>query len=406
MATDDPLTDLLNSDVDDAAINALVGSLESQLASPPITESAGQNSVNSTVSNHVGGPQVVASVNTNIQQHTSSLTTTPGKAGLLQTTAHFTPNVANGGNNHGSQAHILSVTSNPTSAITQAVNAGAQINSNVSQSLLTSVSSNVTAINSTPLQGGTSGVPKQVIVTVGSTNTGTVVLPSSQNSVTTVPVTLPQAVIPNHTTITNSIQPGSNIQGTSSSGIHSLANVAAAQKPITIPSTIPITSGTNGNAPRIVTVQQHNSKTNSPLTINTTNVPRPQIVMQNKPPDIRMVAHTQPHIIASPAQPQTLNISSAQTPTQVITPASTNANVITIAKPNPQTVTVVRPNATTQPGIAPQQIQIVNVNARPTTATPQPKPLAPRTQTTPIRIAPQQAIVNRPPNAVSMVSRC
>ena len=62
MATADPLDDLLNAVVDGQEISAIVGTLESQLASPTNQESPNQSSTVSVNSNHVGEGRVVERV--------------------------------------------------------------------------------------------------------------------------------------------------------------------------------------------------------------------------------------------------------------------------------------------------------------------------------------------------------
>ena len=388
-AAPDPLESLFANQVDENEISALVGSLESQLASPPIKDSAGQNSSHSVLSNHVEG----VGVSTPVSSHT---VTAPGKAGLLQNNSEIRANASNGSNNHASHNQVLSANSISTNAVSQSsANTGVHVLSSVNSSPLTtrnvaSPSPNsratVNNISSTLVSQPNVGVPNQAFVTVGSTNTGTVVIGSAQNSRNTVTLnsTVPQGVtvLPNHNTVTNSVvqSTGSNVQGTTSA-IHNLASVAAAQAPLTIPNTS-LAPGPNGSAPRI-TVQQNDTRSTTPVNINTVNVPRTKLVMQSRPPEIRMVAQNQPQTVIPSSQQQTLNVSTVKIPNA--NPAS--SNVITLAnKPaNPQTVTVVRPNTTTQP----QQVQIIN--RVPGTVAAQPKVLAPRTvNNTPIRIAPQQ----------------
>ena len=121
------------------------------------------------------------------------------------------------------------------------------------------------------------------------------------------------------------------------SAIHSLASVAAAQTPLTIPNTS-LAPGPN-SAPG----HQNDSAAATTVNINTVNVPRTTLVMQSKPPDIRMVAQTQAQTVIPSSQQPAVHVSTVKVPNA--NPASTN--VITLGnKPvNPQTVTVVRPNA-------------------------------------------------------------
>ena len=382
----DPLEKLFSSNsINPDELSQLVGTLESQLASPTIKDSTEQNSAHSVVSNHVEGVRV----ETPVSSHTNHTVSTPGKAGLLQSNSEINANASNGSNNHASLNQVFNVNSISTRALTQsnsgvhAVNSSpltarnvASPNSSANVKFTSVPSAN---INSTLVSQPNTGVNNQVYVTVGSTNTGTIVLGSAPNIVNTVRLnsTAPPGVLPNQNSVTNSVvQPGSNVQG-QTSAIHSLASVAAAQAPLTIPNTS-LAPGPN-SAPG----QQNDSAAATTVNINTVNVPRTKLVMQSKPPDIRMVAQTQPQTVIPSSQQPGVHVSTVKVPNA--NPA--NTNVITLAnKPvNPHNVTVVRPNATSQP----QQVQIVN---RPGTVSAQPKVLAPRTITTPIRIAPQQTV--------------
>lgn len=372
MATD-PLEKLFTSEVDESEISALVGSLESQLASPTIKDSVGQNSTHTVLSNHVDGDRVKTPVSTN----TASV---QGKAVLVPNNSEITVNASNGSNNHAPRNQISNVNSVVANAMTQSGNnSGIHVLSTVNSTARNVASPSPNSPANVKLTSIPSVVNNQVLVTVGSTNSGTVGLSSTQNTVNAVTLnsTLSQSGLPNHNSVTV-VQSGSNVQGTTS-GIHSLASVAAAQSPLTIPNTS-LAPGSNGTEPRI-TVQQNDTGSVTPVNVNTINVPRTKIVMQNKPTEIRMVAQTQPQTVIPSSQQQTLNVSTVKVPNA--NPASTN--VITLAnKPaNPQTVTVVRPNVSTQP----QQVQIVN--RVPGAVAAQPKVLAPRTISTPIRIAPQ-----------------
>ncbi len=410
MATPDPLEKLFTSEVDESEISALVGSLESQLASPTIKEAAGQNSTQPVLSNHVE----VSRVTTPVSSHLSLTTTAPVKVGVLQSNAEISANAPNGSNNHVQNNQTVDANSISTNAMTQSghspavhvLSTGVNSLQAVTTGNVASPSNNAqptvkyTAISNSAFvsQPGAGAAPNPVFVTVGSTNAGTVVLASTQNSLN--PVTInttvsQQGILPNHT-----VQSGSSVQGPVSA-IHSLASVAAAQAPLSIPNTS-LAPGPNGTTARINVQQTDSTSVVAPVSNNTINVPRPKIVMQGKPTELRMVTQTLPQTIASvtqqqqPQQPQqTLNVSTVKVPNA--NPA--NSNVITLAnKPAAQTVAVVRP--TTQP-----QVQIVN--RIPVSGAAQPRVLAPRTIATSIRIAPQQPA--RPTQQVrksSCVLRC
>ena len=376
----DPLEKLFSSSINEDEVSKLIGSLENSLASPTIKDSTGQNSAHSVLSNHVEGVRV----ETPVSSHTNHTVSTPGKAGLLQSNSEINANASNGSNNHASLNQVFNVNSISTSGVHVVSSSPLTARNVASPNSSTSANVKFTSvpsanINSTLVSQPNIGVHNQVYVTVGSTNTGTIVLGSTPNIVNTVTLnsTAPPGVLPNQNSVTNSVvQPGSNVQG-QTSAIHSLASVAAAQTPLTIPNTS-LAPGPNG-APG----QQNDTAAATTVNINTVNVPRTKLVMQGKPPDIRMVAQTQAQTVIPSSQQPAMHVSTVKVPNA--NPA--NTNVITLAnKPvNPQNVTVVRPNAASQP----QQVQIVN---RPGPVSAQPKVLAPRTITTPIRIAPQQTV--------------
>ncbi len=369
---------ILTSNVDESAISALVGSLESQLASPTIKDSSEQNSSHSGLTNHVEDSRVA---------HTSK-----AKAGL-QNDIEINANAPNGSNSHLPESQTVNSNSVAASTITQSsVSPGEQvlpigINSTLNSLTVANVNNNsqpivkFTPASNTSVNSvlGTQPVSNQVLVTVGSTNTGTVVAPATQTGGVTVSLNsnLSEVSLPNHNAVTISAgQTGSNV-GTVSA-IHSLANVAAAQAPISIPNT---SLALTNSVPRLATVQQTVSST---VTINTNNVPRPKVVMQGKPAGIRMVA--------AQSTPQTVIPVSVPVSTVKLPNANpANSNVITLANKsaNAQTVTVVRPGVTTQP-----QLHIGNRLPGAVVAG-QTKVLAPRTITTPVRIAPQQ-VTTRP----------
>lgn len=429
MATTNSLDQLLSSDVDESVISALVGSLESQLASPTSKDSPQQHPSTSVNNNHIDGAQVENARTTPSQADSQA----GQKPGLIANNSQITLPAANGSKDTGPQSQLVGI--NSVGGITLA-----STNSSTGVTLLSSVncSSPVTG-NGTNVIGTTNNIPnakfttvtnstiksepveittnqnlqKHVIVTVGSTNQGTVVLGTTQNSVAT-----------GHTQgsgITGQATTSSvNTSGTTSiagSAIYNLASIAAEQQPLQVPTAQNKNQRTIGqltvreqlekqqkDVKPALTSQQGNVNINVVNAVQGSNQqftvkPEPVQVKQ----EVKVLNQSQSVVTAAPTQ--AINIVSSAVKTATLTP---NSGVINIPKqmPNQQTMTVVR-QQTPQPGLPPgSTIQIVNMNSAPrmagqTTASQQ-KTLAPRVINAPVRIATvsQQPQVRTPGNVV------
>ena len=418
MATANTLfDDFLSSDVDESAISALVGSLENQLASPTSKEHIPQNSATSVNSNHIGSSQVGSSVP--IQALTVASPLTQGqKPGSQQTNSQII-NSANPVIKNTTQHQIIGINSvvsaapihtnslsTPLSSGNHAHLAAAGPNVKLTNSQTHAVKVEPqpqTVISSTNLPG-------QVIITVGSNNTGTV---NSTNSVNSIHGGL---AVGN----TNGVQ---STGGTSSSGgsaIYNLASIAAEQQPLAIPNTGQIKLQQQPQTiPGRLTVREQLEKQQK-QTVDGNGVSKTQFVIKQEPQMLKQenqiikqetnIKHQQiPIKHENISQPQVLPQTIVNTTIKSGSPSP--ASVITINKQQtPQTVTVVKPNSTAT-NVPHTQIQIINMSSRPSGISTPPKTLAPRMVPTPIRIAPQQ-IVNAPrpqsgiPVSISLLNHC
>lgn len=125
MASTKSLEDMLSSDVDESAISALVGSLESQLASPTIHVTSQDISSASVTNNHINNSTVMDTFVNRIHHQTSS-SSDGQKHGILNSTQTSTNNavIANSDSNKTliSSAPITPITSStPVQANTFAV---------------------------------------------------------------------------------------------------------------------------------------------------------------------------------------------------------------------------------------------------------------------------------------------
>ena len=427
MATTNPLDQFLNSDVDESVISALVGSLESQLASPTSKDSPQQNSSTSVNNNHIDGARVENATSTQSQADNHA----GQKPGLLANNSQITISAANGSKDSITQSQLLAL--NSVAGISLA-----STNSSQGVTLLSSVNSHSatsgTATATTNVIGGThsipnvkfttvpnsaiksevnaistaASIPKQVIVTVGSTNQGTVVLGTTQpNSV---------AATASITGIsTNSV----NTSGTTSiagTAIYDLASIAAEQQPLQVPTTI----HAKGLRPGQLTVREQLEKQQKDIkptlttqqgsvSVNVVNAVQGTnqfTVKQESKVKQEVKILSQSQGLPTASQAQTINIVTSGVKSTTCTPNSSGVITLTKQMPNQQTMTVVRPQ-TAQPGLPPgtQTIQIVN-NPRMVGSSPaQHKTLAPRVMSAPVRIV-SQPQVRAQGNVVCICSWC
>ena len=372
MATVNPLEDILNSDLDPNEINALVGSLESQLASPTIKDSAQSHPVSAVSRNHVHTQAVVSHGNLS-DKRTLQITNAPAKIAPQHGSNTNPLTNVNGGNTIVTSQQLLTLSNRVTSpASVSSASSGLLTSSNNLQSQspktvmtipTSSLNSNFTptsnlVVASESLQG------KQVTASIVGTGSEQLLLRTSQNG-----------GVVNRVQTVNAVASTVSATAVGNSAIHKLATVAAEQKPLTV-TTVNHTAGLMDQKP-VVNTQGNIA-------------PRPpQILIKNEPG---------PRPIAQPVMAQPISSSSPHV-TAALKSSSASSNVITINNPN--TVTVVRPTypaassqSTTQH--AQPQIQIVNVpnsgiNPRLQGVSTNPKTLAARmVQQQPVRIAPQQ----------------
>ena len=393
MAAANSLDEILNCTVDESAISALVGSLESQLASPTSKDPAQQTSASSVHQNHVGqGSTASTTCVTGVSAtgaNTHAVQTSINKP-LAPNIVNVQPvNSVNGSKEHTSQPQFLGINS--------VVNSLANSLPVQTTALVNSVSSGTSVLPTTAAavvksESNPTSAPKQIVVSVGSTN----------------------PVYGTPTTVTTN----------NASAIYNLANVASEQQPMLVPgSNIAPVSGTT-TVPAKVEALQPKPDVKPPqqqVVVNVVNAPttvqqpRPQFVLKSEKTNMGVQQqHGAVRFVTQPAQPQVQPVANIQmVPRTVVTTAlksatmtSVTTSVITITRPAaPQTVTVLRAPTATTPGnaqaaaVASSQIQFVNMprGSQVTTGTTvTQKVLAPRVITgtpAPIRIAQQPQIV-------------
>ena len=399
MAAANPLEELFNKDVDETALSALVGSLESQLASPTLKDPPQHSSAGAVHSNHVDA----ARVGDAISQHSQVLSQAGQKAGLVHNNAQISVNTVNGRKDSISQSQLINLNSvassspglnNSTSGVSlqQRSHQGSPLTSAAHATSGNVVSSNVTnsTIPQTQINSNASQPPhlnsdhRTVVTIPGSTNTGTIV--------SGVPA-------PGHP---------SQVGG---SAIYNLASVAAEQSPISI------SNHNSNNQSHIVTgarttvrEQLESKGQNDGVSVNMVNASN----FNNKSQFIVKQDNIKPN------SPQPIGVSNQQTINIVTgskaagTPPPASGGTVNKPVGNPQ-VTVVRPPTS--------NIQIVSVNSNNprqpnSVGLPSHKTLAPRiVSAAPVRIgqppasATQQTTqvmtaVPRPQGAVSINWRC
>ena len=437
MATTNPIDQLLSSDVDESVISALVGSLESRLASPTSKDSPQQHSTTSVNNNHIDGVRVGNATSTLGEADTRS----GQKPGLIQNISEITSNASNGSTESISQSQLLGLNSILGTST-------ASVNSTTGVSLLSSVNSHSASTGATTAssvlgsnsvsnvkfatvanssikaeQNANSTAPgghKQVIVTVGSNNQGTVLLGTAQNNVHEVSSLQTQAgSIPD--VATNSVVNTSGTTSIAGSAIHHLASIAAEQQPLVVPTTAQgklqgtIRAGQLTVREQLEKQQQKDIKSTLPplgggVNLNVVNAvagSTAQTVQGHTQVKQELKVLPQSQTLPVANQQQTINIVTSGLKSTTVAPNTPGVFTITKHVSN-QTMTVVRPQ-TTQPGLPPgtPTIQIVNVTSAPRMAgtTTQPKVLAPRTINTPVRIATvsQQPQVRTQGNMVSLL---
>lgn len=314
MATANPLEDILNSDVDPNAISALVGSLESQLASTTNTDHPQLNSVSTGTRNHVQTQHIGAHVNINAKTDQVALSSLGIKSTIQPCNNPISHSSANGSNSSLAKPQLLTLANNVTATAESVSTSIASPSNKPAMTVAKPVPNANMLLNSDSVQNKH--------VTVSTSATGGVLLQTTQNG----------GITTTHSTI-----------AVTNSGIHNLANVAAEQKPLivnhTVHSTgIPIEQRTLVNAQgkpqfviknepderatNLVHVTLKSSGANTPATSTIINKPNPQTVTVVRPSNIVHTHHQQqPHqqiqIVNVPnsVNPRLQGVSMAQTKT-------------------------------------------------------------------------------------------
>ena len=394
MADPDSIEDFLSSEIDEYAVNALVGSLESQLASPTNKEPP------KTISDSV--------VNNNHVDNTSTSSTSASSLPL------FSQNLTNVGASH------KVVSQHNSSALNSSINSDVKVNTSGSQIIgISSIDSHLTSA------GGTHHVN---VNTVNALRGNAVISNKAPNTSHTVHIMGPQHNNAINTSVPNAIiNAGSYINNiansdmhtvsrvtancvtssshnvtlgaisgsTASHTMHNLASIASEQKPIKNSQ-----NGSPHQQPIVYQVKQE--PTNVHLNKNDSAPNSPYIIKREVKQEHSINNMTQS---SSPGHilPVGTHMGQSGTVQMVNTtmkqPGSTNPSVITVRAQAPhQQVTVVRP----------PQTQIVNLS---TVSPAGPRPpggvyaKAGQRVVTPIRIAahqPQISIAPRQPGATSV----
>ncbi|XP_070195793.1 transcription initiation factor TFIID subunit 4-like isoform X2 [Littorina saxatilis] len=387
MADPGSIDDFLSSEIDENAVNALVGSLETQLASPASTQASKPLTDSSYNNNHIGGTTPSSSVRPHFH---SNQTVTPNQKGSVSNSislnAHSpvsTPKLSN--------AEILGISSIINSSSTPVcgggvshVNVNTSISSNGSrtdgQKVSTPTIRIVTQSSSTPVSSTNSA---QFITSGGGVISQTSVPSGATNNVHAVHVSSMGAV-----TRTNATA--------ASSTIYNLATIAAEQKPHTVVH--------NGSAHPIQVTKDRAVIPQQGFIVKqeggATLAIKQEGVHANQQFIVKQEGNTPVHIKQDPGVAHSGTL--VNTTLKGVAGVS-NPSIITVrAHPHPQQVTVVQQPAvvTTQANMT-QSMQVVNVSGM--QGTPRLANVAPSMGkpgvrvSTPVRITQQPNIAPRQP---------
>ena len=422
MAAANPLEEILNSEVDESAISALVGSLESQLASPTPKAATQQHLTTSFLSNHNCGEQAGAPLYNAQESRISSVVVGPSldHKSVLHTTsdASMPPQSTNGSNELArNPAHLLAgINSMVTPGSAAAFGTFANVNTRglAPGTAPAAPHSNLHrgAMGDSRLTSVAGGIPTHAVVTIGSTNTGTIAYhpPNSGNVIHHINASSPSIVSnTNMTTVNHATNVMNNLTG---NAMFNLANVAAEQKPLMLPMSmmndgkqLTSLSAVAGQMTvrEQIEKQQRDVNKRQHVVVNILNASNAQKNPQNTPTQPVYVSQTMPAM--SPVQRMHLASSLPMATTGL------TSGVITLpgTPSTPQAVTVVRHSSSSPSAPQQQHIQIVNMNntSTPRMAVSSQKTLAPRlVPATSIRIAtpppvqPQPVPIRAPGNVV------
>ncbi|KAJ8302914.1 hypothetical protein KUTeg_019310, partial [Tegillarca granosa] len=343
MAAANPLEDLLSSEIDESAVSALVGSLESRLASPTnkdIVNSLSDTSVNNNHISNTGTLPCTTSVFSNVH------TVTQGHKVAGGVTTYVNAHTPNSPANQSPNTCAINRTASQPQAIVNARNSPVPtVNAN-----------NVTFVNNVPL-------------------TSTITTSQMTNH-TLVGVT--QNAISNHTTLS-----------LPSSVVHTLSNISTDQKPVlSLNNAVHSVNQSDLKSGPIVIKQESttlnavkNERVNSPHVQSQfivkqeplrTNSPGVHIKQESRQPAIQTVQsvpashmHTGQVTVTGSHATQATSVHIVNTPIKGQPGSSGNSGVITVRTPGPssQTHVVMRPQiiSTQSPQSSSSQMQVVNV---------------------------------------------
>lgn len=360
MATTNPLEDILSREIDESAVHALVGSLESRLASPTHKEASQQNAESAVNNNHINShaPSDSSASRNSPFNHVPGINITHGPTTLT----------------HDNISHINNVSISSTKSL-QSYSQIMGINS-IMNSSSPANSGGVSVVNSCgpnrisdPGKMGSTPSIRIITQTRPSSNSPVITLPGGNVKSFTNPVSVSNV---------NATSTGVN----NSRAMFDLANIASEQKPITIPpgqvnqvkvvqnmSAVMVQDQINNQKEKtgVGTVMsglgpnQFIIKRESPTMHIKQEVPQfmkqegsivksemPNVKRMQGSPDINVM-----HLGSNP------NLLQQATNVHIVNakPNATNSNVITLSRTQPQTVTVVRPPLnTTSAGGTPRHV--------------------------------------------------
>ncbi|XP_077982587.1 transcription initiation factor TFIID subunit 4-like [Glandiceps talaboti] len=371
-SADSSLEEIFTSDIDESAVNALVGSLEAHLASQSTHVQAGQVSANSVDNNHVGNTSISAPTILQAKAAQQAQKTAVGQ----------------------SSSNSNSLSNSPLNAVDQAKNGTKNQSVTINSVVVSSGTTTPTAVvaPTTKSQAQGSGTPttcvriitlptasgKQVLATQSLANVSLLQNVSKQSQITT-----SSPIVAARTVMSNTISPGNVI-----------TNVSTASPSSTPPTVL-----------RIVTTQGIQSNVSTAVPVSTTSQSMNtkvgaavgKLTVREQLAQAQQNSVTRPQTSTVIPQQVILKQDPSKTQPSVVVPQSSGAVVKTTVTNSPQFVTV---NVAGQGTITlPSSALSGNTTRVITTTQPQMQhKLAPRVVTTPIRIAAvPQAIAPRPP---------
>ncbi|KAJ8316709.1 hypothetical protein KUTeg_005739 [Tegillarca granosa] len=384
MAAANPLEDLLSSEIDESAVSALVGSLESRLASPTnkdIVNSLSDTSVNNNHISNTGTLPCTTSVFSNVH------TVTQGHKGASlpnNVTIHNSSTVIAKCTNSNSQISEINSLINSNDSNVVAGGVTTYVNAHTPNSPANQ-SPNTCAINRTASQPqAIVNARNSPVPTVNANNVTFVNNVPLTSTITTSQMTnhtlvgVTQNAISNHTTLS-----------LPSSVVHTLSNISTDQKPVlSLNNAVHSVNQSDLKSGPIVIKQESttlnavkNERVNSPHVQSQfivkqeplrTNSPGVHIKQESRQPAIQTVQsvpashmHTGQVTVTGSHATQATSVHIVNTPIKGQPGSSGNSGVITVRTPGPssQTHVVMRPQiiSTQSPQSSSSQMQVVNV---------------------------------------------